>query len=99
MKSMNNNPLTDLDSMLERADHETWDWRIYRCTYNPDDDWSDFMEKLKASSQSMLNDYGATDAQEKKQIWTLVEDRERLLNDVIGLELLAQQAEKEGLTS
>jgi len=27
------------------------------------------------------------------------EDRERLLNDVIGLELLAQQAEKEGLTS
>ena len=27
------------------------------------------------------------------------EDRERIVNDVIGLELLAQQAEKEGLTS
>ena len=27
------------------------------------------------------------------------EDRERILNDVIGLELLSQQAEKEGLTS
>lgn len=80
MKSMNNNPLTDLDSMLERAGHETWGWHIYRCTYNSDDDWSDFIKQLKASSQSMLNDYGATDAQAKKQIWTVVEDRGQLEN-------------------
>jgi len=32
MKSMNNTPLADLDSMLKRAVHETWGWHIYRCT-------------------------------------------------------------------
>jgi hypothetical protein len=80
MKSMNNNPLSDLDSMLKRAGHETWGWRIYRCTYNSDDDWTEFMKQLKNTFQQMLDDYGATDDQAKQQIWTVVEDRERLEN-------------------
>lgn len=80
MKSMNNNPLSDLDSMLKRAGHETWGWRIYRCTYNSDDDWTEFMKQLKNIFQQMLDDYGATDDQAKQQIWTVVEDRERLEN-------------------
>lgn len=80
MKSMNNNPLSDLDSMLKTAGHETWGWRIYRCTYNSDDDWTEFMKQLKNTFQQMLDDYGATDDQAKQQIWTVVEDRERLEN-------------------
>jgi len=48
--------------------------------------------------ESVLRIYAL--ATERKNLEDLsAEDRERILNDVIGLELLAQQAEKEGLTS
>jgi len=36
------------------------------------------MKQLKANSRSMREDYGATDVQMKQQIWTVVENRERL---------------------
>lgn len=77
---MNSKSLANLDSMLKRAGHETWGWHIYRCTYTSDNDWSEFMKQLKANSRSMLDDYGATDAEAKQQIWTVVEDREKLGN-------------------
>ena len=80
MKTINENPLTLMESILTRTGHETWGWHIYRGTYNSDNDWSDFMTQLKATSQSALDRHGATDAQAKKQIWTVVEDRERLEN-------------------
>ncbi len=48
--------------------------------------------------ESVLRIYTLTTERSNLEDLT-VEDRERLLNDVIGLELLAQQAEKEGLTS
>jgi peptidyl-prolyl cis-trans isomerase C len=52
----------------------------------------------QAVPESVLRIY--TLATERSNLEDLTaEDRERLLNDVIGLELLAQQAEKEGLTS
>jgi peptidyl-prolyl cis-trans isomerase C len=47
--------------------------------------------------ESVLRIYAlATERQNLEDL--SAEDRERLLNDVIGLELLAQQAEKDGLT-
>jgi peptidyl-prolyl cis-trans isomerase C len=47
--------------------------------------------------ESVLRIYALTT--ERKNLEDLsAEDRERLLNDVVGLELLAQQAEKDGLT-
>ncbi|GAB7333029.1 hypothetical protein MBLNU13_g04716t1 [Cladosporium sp. NU13] len=81
MVGMFENPLVVLDSMLKRAGHERWGWHIYRCTYNSDDDWSEFMKQLRTISQQYLDDYGATDDAVAKQLtFTVVEDRDRLEN-------------------
>lgn len=81
MKSMFDNNLDVLDSMLKVAGNEKWGWHIYRCTYSPDDGWSTFMEKLRTATQSTISFYGGTfRAVAKQQIFTVVEDRERLEN-------------------
>lgn len=49
-------------------------------------------------AESVLRMYALT-AERKNLDELSPEDRERVLNDLIGLELLAQQAEKDGLTS
>lgn len=78
---MNRDPFVDLDSMLKRAGHDKWGWRIYRCTYSSDDDWSEFMKRLRTMTQSMVDSGGATyGAVAKQLVWTVVEDRERLEN-------------------
>lgn len=78
---MYRDPLVELDSRLKKAGHEKWGWHIYRCTYKSDDDWSEFMKKLKTASQRAIDFYGATyDAVARQRIWTVVEDRARLEN-------------------
>lgn len=72
--------LAELDSRLKGYRHDSWGWVIYRCTYNSDNDWATFMEKLRAETHSMLNKYGATDAMANQLVWTVIDDRERLEN-------------------
>ena len=81
MSFMFDNKLDVLGSMLKAAGHEKWGWHIYRCTYSSDDDWSTFMEKLRTATQSTIDFYGGTyRAAVKQQIFTVVEDRQRLEN-------------------
>lgn len=79
---MSDDKLVILDSLLKRAGHEEWGWHIYRwirCTYSSDDDWSEFMKRLKTMTQRMIDSGGATyDAVAKQLVWTVVEDRSRL---------------------
>jgi hypothetical protein len=88
MKMTCHYPLTELETMLNAAGHETWGWHIYRCTYSSDDDWSKFMKLLKTETRRTIEFYGATHYA-PKQIWTVVEDQKRLDNatksDVRGM--------------
>lgn len=72
--------LEKLECILAGAGHDTWGWVVYRCTYRSDHDWSEFINKVKALSRQFLDQRGATEAIADKQIWTFIDDRERLEN-------------------
>jgi hypothetical protein len=83
MSNYNNfrdDPLAELDHILENTGHDTWGWVFYRCTYSSDNDWSEFMKELKRLSLEWFEVYGASEAMVKKQIWTVIEDRDKLEN-------------------
>jgi hypothetical protein len=75
-----NDPLAELDYILENTGHDTWGWVFYRCTYSSDNDWSEFMKELKRLSLKDFQYYGASETMVKKQIWTVIEDRDKLEN-------------------
>jgi hypothetical protein len=77
---MNEDPLDRMDRHLKAMGHDKWGWVVYRCTYSSDDDWSEFMKKMKALSKEWFDFYFATEAMRKKHIWTFIDDRDRLEN-------------------
>lgn len=40
------NDADNVERQLQQDSHKIWGWVIYRCTYESDDDWNEFMRRL-----------------------------------------------------
>ncbi|GAB7352084.1 hypothetical protein MBLNU459_g2585t1 [Dothideomycetes sp. NU459] len=46
-RSTNFNNADNVERQLQQDGHKTWGWVIYRCTYQSDQEWEEFMKRLK----------------------------------------------------
>jgi hypothetical protein len=68
------NSADNIESYLQEDGHRTWGFVIYRCTYESDDDWGRFMERLRDTVRSALETYNGLDMMDSLSI-TVFEDR------------------------
>ena len=77
--STHNNTADCIERYLQEDGHRTWGFVIYRCTYENDDDWGQFMERLRGRIRSTLEIYNGLDMMDSLSI-TVFEDRSILDN-------------------
>ncbi|KAL9639681.1 MAG: hypothetical protein Q9164_000773 [Protoblastenia rupestris] len=68
------NNADEIERDLQQDNHRTWGLVIYRCTYESDADWSEFMTRLRYRVQSALKCYNGLDLLDSLDI-TVFEDR------------------------
>ena len=68
-----NNP-DNIERYLQEDGHRTWGFVIYRCTYESDDDWDQFMERLRYRIREVLEIYNGLDMIDSLSM-TVIEDR------------------------
>lgn len=72
--STHNNNADNIERYLEEDGHRTWGFVIFRCTYESDDDWEQFMERLRYRTQRRLEGHNGLDMMDSLRI-TVFEDR------------------------
>src|SRR2546423_15191719 len=72
--STHNNNADNIERYLQEDGHRTWGFVIYRCTYESDDDWGQFMERLRDQIRCTLEIDNGLDMMDSLSI-TVFEDR------------------------
>jgi hypothetical protein len=72
--STHNNNADNIERYLQEDDHRTWGFVIYRCTYENDDDWDEFMERLRYQTRDSLEAYNGLDMMDSLSM-TVFEDQ------------------------
>jgi hypothetical protein len=72
--STHNNNADNIERYLQEDGHRTWGFVIYRCTYESDNDWDQFMERLRYHIRHTLKVYNGLDMMNSLSI-TVIEDR------------------------
>lgn len=75
--STNLNTADHIERYLQADGHRTWGFVIYRCTYDSDDEWNEFMERLRYRIRQTLEFYNGLDLIDSLSL-TVIEDREKL---------------------
>jgi hypothetical protein len=75
--STNLNTADHIERYLQADGHRTWGFVIYRCTYDSDDEWNEFMERLHYRIRKTLEFYNGLDLMDSLGL-TVIEDREKL---------------------
>ena len=73
------NTADNIERFLQEDCHHTWGFVIYRCTYESDNAWDQFMDRLRYQIQRGLQTYNGLDMMDSLSI-TVIEDRS-LLDD------------------
>jgi hypothetical protein len=68
------NNADNIERYLQEDGHRTWGFVIYRCTYESDDDWDQFMERLRYRIREVLEIYNGLDMIDNLSM-TVIEDR------------------------
>lgn len=75
--STNLNTADHIERYLQTDGHRIWGFIIYRCTYDSDDEWNEFMERLRYRIRKTLTFYNAVDLMDSLG-FTVIEDRKKL---------------------
>jgi hypothetical protein len=73
----NYNTADHIERYLQTDGHRTWGFVIYRCTYDNDDEWNEFMKRLRYRIRQTLEFYNGLDLMDSLGL-TVIEDRETL---------------------
>jgi hypothetical protein len=65
-----------IEKGLQTDGHQSWGFVIYRCTYESDDNWDSFMERLKCGARKTLEFYNGLDLLDSFK-FTVLSDREQ----------------------
>jgi hypothetical protein len=68
------NNADNIERYLQEDGHRTWGFVIYRCTYESDDDWGRFMERLRDQIRYELKLFNGLDMMDSLSV-TVFEDR------------------------
>jgi hypothetical protein len=71
------NTADNIERCIQRDGHKTWGFVIYRCTYDSDEEWNEFMERLRYHIRRTLEFYNGLDLMDSLDL-TVIEDREEL---------------------
>lgn len=71
------NTADHIERYLQEDGHNTWGFVIYRCTYDSDDEWNEFMDRLRYRIRQTLEFYNGLDLMESLGL-NVIEDREKL---------------------
>ena len=75
--STNLNTADHIERYLQADGHNLWGFVIYRCTYDSDDEWNEFMDRLRYRIRKILEFYNGLDLMKSLGL-TVIEDREKL---------------------
>ena len=75
--SWHNNHADRIEKQLQEDSHRTWGFVIYRTTYGQDEDWAEFLKRLRFR---MEDDFDLCNGRDVLELFTLtvIEDREQL---------------------
>jgi hypothetical protein len=66
-----------IEQQLQEDGHRTWGFVIYRATYGNDEDWAEFLKRLRFRMEEVFDIYNGRDILELMTL-TVIEDREHL---------------------
>ncbi|OCK72814.1 hypothetical protein K432DRAFT_314760 [Lepidopterella palustris CBS 459.81] len=55
------NNVDNIERHMQEDGHRKWGFVIYRCTYNRDSDWEEFIKQLRDQIQDVLSTYNGSD--------------------------------------
>ncbi|KAI7239120.1 hypothetical protein KC330_g2115 [Hortaea werneckii] len=70
------NDADSVERQLQEDGHKIWGWVIYRCTYENDEEWAEFMRRLHFYNEKTLRFHNALDMQANLD-YRVFEDRDR----------------------
>ncbi|KAI7345703.1 hypothetical protein KC320_g8220 [Hortaea werneckii] len=73
------NNADNVERQLQEDGHTIWGWVIYRCTYEDDQEWEAFMDRLRYYNENTLRFHNALDMQSSLD-YHVLEDRDRFNN-------------------
>lgn len=65
-----------IEAAYEADGHKTWGYVIYRTTYENDNDWAEFIRRLRTWAADTMEFYNGRDVLDQ-MTWTVFDDRER----------------------
>lgn len=68
------NAADKVERYLTEDGHRTWGWVIYRCTYDDDSEWKEFMDRIRFYIRKTLQFYNGLDMMESLNL-TIFDDR------------------------
>ncbi|PSK53208.1 hypothetical protein B9Z65_3408 [Elsinoe australis] len=68
------NQADDIERQLVRDSHRAWGFVIYRCTYDSDDQWATFLDRLRTRTRESFAEYNGEDILDLLA-YTIIEDR------------------------
>jgi len=72
--STHNNNADNIERYLQEDGHRTWGFAIYRCTYESDSDWQEFIRRLRYRIEQTLKFYNGMDMMDSLS-FTVIEDK------------------------
>jgi hypothetical protein len=69
------NNADSIERQLQEDDHKIWGWVIYRCTYKSDEEWAQFMDRVRYYVKSTLQ-FDSTLDMQRSLDYRVFEDRE-----------------------
>lgn len=72
--STHHNNADNVESYLQEDGHQTWGFVIYRCSYESDDDWDQFMKRLRYRTRCSVEAESGLDMMDSLSM-TVFEDR------------------------
>ena len=69
------NTAVQIERQLQQDGHRLWGFAIYRCTYDSDPDWTQFMQRLRLRMTEMLEFYYREDIMDNFD-FTVIENRD-----------------------
>ena len=73
------NNADNIERYLEEDGHRKWGFLVYRCTYDSDSDWREFVKRLHQQIEKTLQFYNGLDLMESLDL--LVFDDPSIFND------------------
>lgn len=68
-----NNTADRIEKQLQRDGHRTWGFVVYRTTYDSDDDWKEFLRRLRVQIEDQIGWHcNGADILDLKS-WTIIE--------------------------